>query len=307
MKRILNIILLFLAVASFTSCESETIMFDESMSFVAFTTKTTTVNEVNKTLNVPVLVTATAGKPAIEVSYKISVEGHANPAIEGTDFIVISEPKLSYPNGYGYDTIQIKTIDNDEFSGTKTFSIILTSNSLNYDFGALDTILVNLTDDDHPFGWMLGDYSATGILWRAEVTNTWDMVLSPVENDIYTIKILGLVGGGSYGHGASVDFPVYGKIVEGDESYTLTIAVGQEIDSYGFGPCALLGFYGPDGAVDIPTGGVITCDIVNKNGAVSIHPHDEYGWHITSGNNEGLDLEFVVGNGSEINTVWTRK
>ncbi|HOO85956.1 MAG TPA: hypothetical protein PLS94_15395, partial [Prolixibacteraceae bacterium] len=128
MKRIFNIILLFLAVASFTSCNNDPIMFDESMSFVAFTTKTATTTEVNQTLEIPVLVTAMSGSAAVDVTYTISTEGHKNPAVIDSDFKVLSTDKLSYAEGYGYNNIVIETIDNDKFTGTKTFSIILSSN-----------------------------------------------------------------------------------------------------------------------------------------------------------------------------------
>lgn len=306
MKRIFNIILLFLAITSFTSCKNEIIMFDETMSFVAFTTKTTSVSEVDAVLNVPIIVTAELGKPAIDVSFSIISEGHDKPAIEGTDFIVLSDSKLSFPSGCGYNIIQIQTIDNDLFTGTKTFSIVLNSNTLDYNFGALDTLVVSLLDNDHPFNWIMGDYTASGNLWQAEEALTWNMVLNPVENDINTVQILGLVGG-SYGHEATDEWPVYGIINAENNSYTLTIAVGQKIDSYGFGTCSLVGSYGPDGAVEIEVGEMITCDIVNNNGAVSIYPRDEYGWYITDGELVGNNLELVVGDGSKINTVWIKK
>lgn len=309
MKKILNILLLLVAVGAFTSCQNEIIKFDESMSFVAFTSKTASVGEVNQTVAIPVLVTATEGSPAIDVSYSITSDDHSNPAIEGTDFNVIGDASLSFPNGYGYDTIFIQTVDNDVFTGTKTFSIILTSNTQSYDFGAIDTIDIALSDDDHPFGWMLGDYTAKGNSWRDAATGAeWDMVLSPIENDIYSVEILGLIGYGSYGTGASADHPVYGKIKEADDgSIELAITVGQEIPSYGYGACTLKAWYGPDGAVDIPTGEAFSGKVNNEGAAVTITFQDEYGWYIHEGNNLGLYLELVVGDGSAVNTVWTRK
>lgn len=309
MKRLHNILWILLAVGIFTSCEKERITFDESMSFVAFTSKTSAVSETNRTLNIPVLVTATSGSPAVEVSFSVSAEGHANPAIEGTDFKVISANKLSFPQGFGYDTIKIQTYDNDVFTGTKTFQINLTSNTQSYDFGAVDTIMVSISDDDHPFGWMLGDYTAAGNLWRAGGAFEWAMELNPVENDIYAVQIVGLVAGGNYGQPAGdAAYAVYGKINvnEEDGSVSLTILTGQEIPTYGYGPCALVGWYGPDGAVTIETGSAITGNVVNNNGAVSIRMQDEYGWYITSGNNAGLYLDIVIGDGSAVNTVWTR-
>ena len=70
----------------------------------------------------------------MEVNYTITSEGHDNPAIEGEDFTVISAGSLAYPQGWGYDSIKIQTIDNNVFTGTKSFSIILSSNSQSYEF-----------------------------------------------------------------------------------------------------------------------------------------------------------------------------
>ena len=301
MKRILNIILLLLAVGAFNSCKNEIIMFDESMNFVAFTSKTAAVGETGQTVDIPVLVTATAGSPAIEVSYTVSSEGHANPAIEGSDFKITSASSLSFPDGYGYNTITVETIDNDVFTGTKTFSIILTSNSLSYDFGSIDTIDVSISDDDHPFGWMLGDYSCTGNLWRAGGVNTWDITLNPVANDIYSVEIIGLLTCGGYPHPATSEYAFYGKIAEVDGGYEFSMLVGQEIPTFGYGPCVLEGWAAPDYGVQMETGPPNIAPVLVDCSSVSLSFADQYGILIFEGNNAGIGLEYTDG------TVWTRK
>ena len=304
MKRIFNIILLFLAVASFTSCNNDPIMFDESMSFVAFTTKTATTSEVNQTLEIPVLVTAMSGSAAIDVTYTISTEGHKNPAVIDSDFKVLSTDKLSYAEGYGYNNIVIETIDNDKFTGTKTFSIILSSNSLNYAFGALDTITVNISDDDHPLGWMLGSYDAA-ITATANGDLAYGISLEPIEGETSKIKIFGMSG---VKYGAPLADPYYLEGVVNEEFTELKIKAEQEWDSWGYGPTTLK-VWEDDNGEGAETGELIG-EITNDNGAITITFRQQYTFYITDGNNAGLGLQWAWNEDAAPNSptaIWTRK
>ncbi len=70
---------------------------------------------------------------------------------------------LSFPNGWGYDTIWIQPGDNEIFTGDKTFNITLTANSEEYSFGALSSTVVNIKDNEHPLNLVLGDFVETDI------------------------------------------------------------------------------------------------------------------------------------------------
>lgn len=304
MKRIFNIILLFLAVASFTSCENEDIMFDESMSFVAFTTKTATTTEVNQTLEIPVMVTAMTGSAAIDVTYTIITDGHANPAVKDSDFKVISNEKLSYADGYGFNNIVIETIDNDKFTGAKTFSIVLSSNSLNYDFGALDTITVSISDDDHPLGWMLGSYAAV-VTATANGDLAHGITLEPIEGETSKIKVFGMSG---LKYGAPLADPYYLEGVVNEEFTELKIKAEQEWDTWGYGPTTLQ-VWEDDNGEGAETGELIG-EITNNNGAITITFRQQYTFYITEGNNAGLGLQWAWNDDAAPNSptaIWTRE
>ena len=68
------------------------------------------------------------------VNYEISTDGISNPAIEGVDYISWIG-SVDFPKGAGYANITIHPIDNDQFTGNKSFWIIITSNSKNYPIG----------------------------------------------------------------------------------------------------------------------------------------------------------------------------
>jgi hypothetical protein len=136
------------------------------------------------------------------------------------------------------------------------------------------------------------------------------MTLSPVENDIYAVEIIGLISAGGYGHPATEEYIVYGKITENEEdgTYQLGIQTDQEVPTWGYGPCTIVGWHGPDGAEAIGSGEYIIGDIIDNNGAVTIEMRDEYGLYIFEGSNAGLYLDIVIGDGSSPTiAVWTRK
>lgn len=307
MKNSIKYIILFaVGLLGFTACDmNDPIVFTQQDAFVGFTAKSIAIEETDNVLEIPVMVVAVEGSPAITVEFDFTVEGLDNPAIEGVDFELLNESKmLSYPNGWGYDTIRVRTIDNSEFTGTKQVNVIMYGNSQEYVSGANDVLTINVKDDDHPLGWMLGSYTASGNLWRDSGPATWDMIIDSDPTNINQVIIQGLVAAGSYGMPLGPDYIVTGVVDMA--TMTMTIKTGQEIPTWGYGTVTLQGWYGPDGATDITEGDDITCDIVEENGAVSIKPRDEYGVYIIDGNNEGLYLELVIGDGTAVNTTWTR-
>lgn len=305
-KLIRNILIAAVGLLAFSACNvNSPTVFTQDNAYVAFTQTTATVSEVNKVIEIPVIVTAVDGSAAITVNYDFSTEGLDNPAVEGTDFKLLNDAKtLSFPNGWGYDTIRIETIDNNVFTGDKSINIVLGTNSLQYSNGNADVLTLKISDDDHPLGWMFGTYTASGNLWRDAGAKTWQMVIGPDPDNISKIIIQGLISAGSYGHPLSSEYIVYGTVNMTDK--TIEVRTGQEMPTWGYGPVTLVGWYGPDGAVDIATGDPVRMTYEISGGKVVIHVLDEYGLYITDGNNAGLYLELVVGDGSAVNTTWTQ-
>ncbi|MFB6318548.1 hypothetical protein [Saccharicrinis sp. FJH54] len=271
--------------------------------FVAFTMTSAVVSEVNSEINIPVKVSAFKGAQSIEVTFDFDTAGVANPAIEGEDFVLLnSSKKLTVSDGYGYDTIKIKTIDNDLFTGQKTVKINLVSNSLGYNFGADDVLELGIRDDDHPLGWMLGDYDVA-VTQTANGSNSFSATIVPVEGETSLVKIYGLCGP-PYGPTAEppktaddFDYSLQGTV--SDDFTTITIKTGQEWDSWGYGPTSFTAWQDDNGELDEVEELVGT---ISTDAGVVITFSQQFTFMITSGNNEGLGLQWAWNDDAETNS-----
>jgi hypothetical protein len=117
--------------------------------------------------------------------------------------------------------------------------------------------------------FILGEFNATATSYF-NGAQTWTVTLSKDPTDVTKVWITNLVVGGS-----SAKSPVFGVV--NDEKTTLKIPVGQEIALSETYNVFLEGFYGPDGATDIPEGGFIT-GLIDPDG--TIHIQDEFGSHV---------------------------
>ena len=69
----------------------------------------------------------TSGKlTKVTVNVAAVTEGEAVPAIEGTDFN-IKNKTIVFEEGFGTQYIEIEAIDNDLFTGKKTFNLVIAS------------------------------------------------------------------------------------------------------------------------------------------------------------------------------------
>jgi len=243
MKKTINqIIFIFAAVVLLVSCEPEYIMFDSSKNFVAFTGKSVDMPEPGSMIGIPVLVTALPGSPAATVTFEFSTGDLGDKAaVEGTDYTLVNDSKtLSFPDGYGYDTIWVRPVDNDEFTGNKAFYIELVSNSVDYQFGLNTLFTVNLIDDEHPLKEWIGNYDVYAYSYGSPGAwdEQWTCVSSADPEDVNNLLLTG-IGGSSY-----PGVPVVAKVDV--ETMTFTITGGSEIgnhSAYG-GPVAI--FFGDE-------------------------------------------------------------
>jgi len=274
-------------VVIFASCKNDPIMFDSSKTFVAFTTASTSVAENENSLNVPVMVAGLPGSPAVTVSFEVRTEGIANPAIEGTDFTVVSGGSVEFPDGAGIANINIHPIDNDLFDGNKSFQLVITSNSKNYPNGAESAITVTLKDNEHPLAKWIGTYIVTAVSYGSPGAwdETWLVTTEPDENDVNKLIISGIGAEGSDPIKATLDL----------EEMSISLAPGQLIgDVYTFGTIAV--YKGTDAGDDIildePLLGVI-----HEDGTINI---DLWGHLITDGQYSGQLWDVF-------NTTWTKQ
>ena len=149
MKKLINkTALLVLAVLLVSACSSDPELFDKSDSFVAFNSDVAKVSEKDS-LMIPVDVGALKGSPSVTVNFEVVDSTGATIAKEGVDF-TLGSTSITFVDGFGTQYVKVKPVDNDLFTGNKTFKITLTSNSVGYPFGVIQTVNVTIVDDEHP-------------------------------------------------------------------------------------------------------------------------------------------------------------
>lgn len=191
-KIIIQTLTAFMAILFVTSCDWDPVMFDSSKSFVAFTSRQATIPEDKDMVGIPVMVVAAEGSPAVTVTFDFDTAGIEMPAVEGEDFTLVnSEKTLTFPDGWGYDTIWIQPVDNDIFTGNKTFTINLQTNSEDYAFGSNYFCEAKLLDDEHPLGKWIGTYTVAAASYGnpGEWDETWSVVTQPDESDVNNLLI----------------------------------------------------------------------------------------------------------------------
>lgn len=219
-KRINNIIYVLAAVLLLNSCGWEPITWDESKSYIAFTSPTTVMPEEGGAIPIVVMVTALDGAPAVEVTFEFDTVG-IDPAIatlEGDRFNLVNETNtLSFPNGWGYDTIWVEPVDNDIFTGDMYFNVTLASNTEDYEFGALVSNTVTVKDNEHPLNLVLGTYLETDYWFEDEsVDGTYEVIITPDPDDLTKVFIDNFWGGGTV-ISASVDLEAMELTISSEE------------------------------------------------------------------------------------------
>lgn len=269
MKNIIYIILFISTIATFTSCQNEVIMFDDSKNHVAFLGDVSIREEGNK-VGIPVMVVAAKGSPAITVNFTAGGEVSGIPAGENDYKILNSSNELSFPDGWGFDTIWVEPVDNNEFTGDKQLMISLESNSLNYDFGANQSTIVTIVDNEHPLKNWLGTYSVDAKSYGdpGNWDEAWTVVTTPDPDDPNNLFFTGF--------GTNGDNPV---LVTFDlEAMTITIPAGSDAgDCYGYGSTLL--YVGTEDLVVIKTENIV--GTIDNDGSIHI---DKIGFELTGAN-----------------------
>lgn len=283
MKTMKNLFLrsaLLVAVIIFTGCEKDIIIFDASMNLVGFNTGSVLIPE-NSGGSIPLYLGAPSNAKPTTVTLEFSTEGLDNPAEENTDFTVSSK---QIEAAVGINNITITPVNNDLFTGNKSFIVTIASNSEGYKIAVQDEVLVTIVDDEHPLKDWIGTYtvSATSYGKPGDWDETWTVTTSPVSGDPTKLELSGVGSGDAETIVASFDL----------DNMTISLAPGQSLgDCYGAGPTVV--FKGtPDLSFieDEPLVGVITA-----GGGIHV---DLWGHKITEGQYAGAWDVF--------NTTWTK-
>lgn len=232
--------LVALATMAFSSCSNDLPEFNDADAFVALRATTASFVENGEGTEIDVLLTSLNGLEG-SVDFEI-VPDEAAPATEGVDFTIENASKtLTFTKDAPTQSIKIKTIDNDVYTGDKRFTINLV-NAKGVNLGANKSITVTLEDDEHPLAFMLGTYAAKGSsLFNGDIE--WTVKIAKDDTDAAKVWISNMVPGGS-------NTPIYGTV--NDAKDEIRIPVKQDIVITASYPHVWFeAFYGVDGDEDV--------------------------------------------------------
>lgn len=252
MKSLYTYIGAVLAAASIlASCDkNEPSKFNDKDAFVAFDKTSLTLSEGSEdVLKIPVTLASVAG---LEETIKFEVkEPEKKAAKQGVNFELLTKSgTLSFNAENRTSYIEVKAIPDGEYTGDLQFSVVIYGTET-IKLGSENTCTVTLNDVDHPLGFMLGAYTATGVSYF-NGPSTWTMTFFKDADDDHKVWIDNLFQNDSF---AGADRRYYGIV--NDDHTSLNIPFGQESEyKYSNGnPITLLGFdgeYGHDtGSVDV--------------------------------------------------------
>ena len=137
--------LVALATMAFSSCSNDLPEFNDADAFVALRATTASFVENGEGTEVEVLLTSLNGLEG-SVDFEI-VPDSVTPANEGVDFTIENASKtLTFTKDAPTQSIKIKAIDNDVYTGDKRFTINLV-NAKGVNLGANKSITITVEDD----------------------------------------------------------------------------------------------------------------------------------------------------------------
>lgn len=274
MKSLYTYIGAVLAAASIlASCDkNEPSKFNDKDAFVAFDKTSLTLSEGSEdVLKIPVTLASVAG---LEETIKFEVkEPEKKAAKQGVNFEVLTKSgTLSFNAENRTRYIEVKAVPDGEYTGDLKFSVVIYGTE-SIKAGSENTCTVTVTDIDHPLGFMLGEYTATGVNALQNAPCTWTMTFFKDADDDHKVWIDNLFQKDGW---TGEDMRYYGIVNE--DLTSLNIPFGQESEyKYANGnPVTLLGF---DGESGYDTGSVDVA-IVRDGDKVSLDFGTEWGFWI---------------------------
>ena len=211
----------------FTACENNDAQkFLEKDTFVCFPESSASIDENDEgSLSIPLILAGVPGGVSVSVTLEISTEGCAVPAIEGVDF-TINKKDFVFEGGYGTQDVVITPIDNDVFTGKKTFNIIISQTSPTLMESVQNSVTVTIVDDEHPWAAIIGNYTMTAksYYWEAGDPEYETMPVRITASDEDIDILLAYIGSAPlYGN------PALMKVEEADGEIYVSIADEQYI------------------------------------------------------------------------------
>lgn len=269
MKKILSYISLFVfGAVLFSSCDlNKSPKFDDKDAFVAFDKAAISVKEEGKEVKIPVTLASLKG-----ISTTISYEAVDGTAKNGVDYTLADETgTLTFSAEARTQYITVNIIERDgEYTGDLKFSVKFKTTG-DVAAGAENSCTVTIIDHDHPLGFLLGKYTATGED-LSDGACEWEMEFFKDASDDHMVWIMDINNQGSGWRGTDI---MYYGIVDADLK-TITIPFGQDSEYvYSNGNAVTLN--GFDGNIRTTSGNCVAT-IDQSSGKVVVDFGTEWGF-----------------------------
>lgn len=171
-------ILLILAVAiAFASCSRK--VEYEYITYATLDAASYSFDEDVQQISIPVLI-ENASNAEFAVSFK-TIDGKA---VEGTDYEIISPASglLTFDAGVTKQEIVIRITNDDALTGTKDFSIQISSATEGLTVSGCNTAKLRIKDLNHPLKAFIGEWAASATGYSG-LNYSWSIVIEGDESD----------------------------------------------------------------------------------------------------------------------------
>ncbi|WP_221659870.1 Calx-beta domain-containing protein [Bacteroides salyersiae] len=173
-----------------TSCDdNEPQSFNAEDTFVSFPNATASIDEnATEPIKIPIVLAGLPNGETVTVNISAITTGESSPAIEGVDFI-IKNKKIVFEGGYGTQNIEVEAIDNDLFTGKKTFNLVITSSTPILKETPQNSVKVSIIDDEHPWAAIIGTYNIVGFSGFDGTDLSIPVVISASDDDVNVLNL----------------------------------------------------------------------------------------------------------------------
>ena len=250
MKKInILLVIFFLGVALFTSCEKDA--DDDAYGgdpIIAFENASGSISEADTLNTIKIFVfMAKISEVTGTVEFMFDTVGIANPAVEGVDFELVNTSKtLTFAAGEYSAYIELKPLDNDVYDKNKNVNITLTTGSgasIGYNNGEDNTVYVlTITDNEHPLALVIGTYTVnyvSGYDGSAGSLEIETLAHPDNETQVYFLLDTWVADAGYGGTYTADDWVLMDVDIAVD---TVNIVSGQAYADGAYGPIKVLGY-----------------------------------------------------------------
>lgn len=180
-----NILLFVAAVVALASCSRK--VEYEHMTFATFDAASYSIDEDKEELRIPVTIVNPTG-----AEYAVSFKTIDGKAKEDVDYEIISPVSgvLSFAPGETTQEIVLGLNYDENLTGTKDFSLSISSATEGFIVGGCDLTKIRLKDVNHPLRPFIGEWTASAVGYAQGLSYAWSLIIEADESDQTYSKVI---------------------------------------------------------------------------------------------------------------------